>query len=308
MSPVFELTGTVPGVRHSASGVVVDVRNYPPGMVKLRKIGAHLLKMHVGRSVRGTCGLGRRFLYANGDLDLFPEGTSSVWENEDASEFILVRLPSTLLLQTATELALDPLHALEPRYCFRSPQIEHVLIALDSERAAGFPSGPLYVESLALALAIQLLGGYPAGRNRRDGLSTRKLRLVTNHIESHLGENLPLAALAVVAGLSVSHFRTLFKLSTGLPVHEYLIQRRVARARSLLLQGRVSASEAALEAGFAHQSHLARCMRRVLGVTPSQLVRQREDQVPQKHRLDFLKRGTVSSADVEEGLIGRTSG
>jgi AraC family transcriptional regulator len=273
MSNVFELLGTGPGDQNPVGGIAVDVRNYPPGIVKLRETGDHVLKMHVGRSVRGTCGLGRGFLYANGDLDLFPAGRNSVWKNEDASRFILVRLPSTLLLQVATDLALDPLHAVEPHHGFRSPQIEHVLLALDSERAAGFPSGSLYVESLGLALATQLLGGYQADRNGRDGLSARKLRLVTSHIESHLGENLPLASLAAVAGLSVSHFRTMFKRSTGLPVHEYLIQRRVARARSLLLQGRLSASEAALEAGFAHQSHLARCMRRVLGVTPAQLVR-----------------------------------
>jgi AraC family transcriptional regulator len=274
MSNVFELTGRMPGNQSPGGGAVVDVRNYPPGIVKLKKMWDHVLKMHVGPPVRGTCGLGRRFLYANGDLDVFPAGTSSVWENEDANTFIFARLPSTLLLQVAADLALDPLPAVESRYRFRNPQIEHVLIALDSERAAGFPSGPLYVESLAVALAIQLLGGHQAVRNTHDGLSARKLRRVRRHIESHLGENLPLASLAEVAGLSVSHFRTMFKRSTGLPVHEYLIQRRVARARSLLLQGRLALSEVALEAGFAHQSHLARCMRRVLGVTPARLVRQ----------------------------------
>jgi AraC family transcriptional regulator len=274
MSNVFELTGRTPGHQRAGDGVAVDVRNYPPGTVKLKKMWDHVLKMHVGSSVRGMCGLGRRFLYANGDLDIFPAGTSCVWENEDANTFIFVRLPSNLVLQVATDLALDPLPAVEPRHQFRNPQIRHVLTALDSERAAGFPSGPLYVESLGVALAIQLLGGYQAVQNTRDGLSARKLRLVRRHIESHLGENLPLASLAEVAGLSVSHFRTMFKRSTGLPVHEYLIQRRVARARSLLLQGGVPASEVALEVGFSHQSHLARTMRRVLGVTPAQLVRQ----------------------------------
>ncbi len=206
--------------------------------------------------------------------DVFPAGTNSIRENEEANTSILVRLPSTLSLQVAADLALDPLATVEPRHRFRNPQIERVLIALDGERAAGFPSGPLYVESLALALTIQLLGGYKTARNRRDGLSAQKLRLVRRHIESHLGENLPLASLAAVAGLSVSHFGTLFKRTTGVPVHEYLIQRRVARARSLLLQRRLPASEVALEVSFAHQSHLARSMRRVLGFTPAQLVRE----------------------------------
>lgn len=44
-------------------------------------------------------------------------------------------------------------------------------------------------------------------------------------------------------------------------------------ATILLLQGRLSASQIALETGFSHQSHMARCMRRLLGVGPSALVR-----------------------------------
>jgi AraC family transcriptional regulator len=73
--------------------------------------------------------------------------------------------------------------------------------------------------------------------------------------------------------VSASHFKTLFKRSTGLPVHEYVIQRRVERAKALLLRGELPASQVALEAGFAHQSHMARSMRRVLGVTPSSISR-----------------------------------
>lgn len=56
-----------------------------------------------------------------------------------------------------------------------------------------------------------------------------------------------------------------------MPVHGYVIERRVARARELLLAGRHTIAQVAIETGFTHQSHLARCMRRVLGVSPSQL-------------------------------------
>lgn len=57
-----------------------------------------------------------------------------------------------------------------------------------------------------------------------------------------------------------------------MPVHQYVVQRRVERARALLLQGALSASQGALESGFAHQSHMAHCMNRLLGVSPSELV------------------------------------
>jgi AraC family transcriptional regulator len=52
----------------------------------------------------------------------------------------------------------------------------------------------------------------------------------------------------------------------GLPVHRYVVERRVERARQLLLRGDRSMGDIAIEAGFTHQSHMARCLRRVLGI------------------------------------------
>jgi AraC family transcriptional regulator len=49
-----------------------------------------------------------------------------------------------------------------------------------------------------------------------------------------------------------------------------VIKRRVERAKTLLGEG-MPISQTALETGFAHQSHLARHMRRLLGVSPSEV-------------------------------------
>lgn len=125
---------------------------------------------------------------------------------------------------------------------------------------------------LGLGLAVHLLGHYPALQRLRSELSAPQLRRVKAYVEEHLDRVLSLA-LAGVAGVSASHLKTLFKRATGLPVHEYVVQRRVERAKALLLRGELPASQVALDAGFSHQSHMARCMRRVLGVTPTSLVR-----------------------------------
>ena len=120
---------------------------------------------------------------------------------------------------------------------------------------------------------MHLLGQYPAPLRLPRGLSKPQLRRVMAYIEDHLEHPLSLARLAGVAGGSASHLKTLFKRSTGLPVHAYVVQRRVERAKALLVRGELPASQVALAAGFAHQSHMARCMRRVLGVTPTAVVR-----------------------------------
>jgi AraC family transcriptional regulator len=92
-----------------------------------------------------------------------------------------------------------------------------------------------------------------------------------SYIEANLSQDISLGDIAAVAGVSVSHFKSLFRESVGLPAHQYLIRRRVERAKSLLYEGKLSVSQIALETGFAHQSHLAHHMRRLLGVSPKKL-------------------------------------
>lgn len=254
-------------------GLRVDLRTTPPGTVSIEAQPEHRLKVHAGAPVRGACRTSR-FVYTRGDIDIFPAGMSDVWEEESENTSLVVRLAPALLRRAAEDMGLNPDRAgLESRHHFRDARIEHIAWALESDREEGHPGGLLYTESLGLALAFHLLGRYPAPVVDARGLSAPQLKRVTEYIEEHLDRNLSLVRLAGVAGVSESHFRALFKRSTGVPVHEYVVQRRVERARALLLRGELPASQVALEAGFSHQSHMARCMRRVLGVTPTALVR-----------------------------------
>ena len=251
----------------------VDLQTTPPGQVELAALPDHRLKIHAGTPVQGAC-RADRFRYTRGDVDIFPAGMSDVWQVDDVDTALVLYVAPGLLRRAADEMGLDPDRAgLEFRHQLRDPQIEHIAWALDAERRAGNPGGLLYAESLGLALAIHLLGRYPALAESGHGLSPRQLRSLTAYVEEHLDQDLSLDHLSAVVGLSASHLKTLFKRSTGLPVHEYVVQRRVERARALLAKGDLPASQVALEAGFAHQSHMARWLRRILGVTPTAISR-----------------------------------
>ena len=108
------------------------------------------------------------------------------------------------------------------------------------------------------------------GRGRDRTLPRGRLRAVVEYIEEHLGAGPTLEQLAAVAGLSVYHFARQFKVATGLPPHEYVIARRVERAKQFLQGGDLSLAEVAAQAGFSDQSQFSRHFKRLIGVTPGQ--------------------------------------
>lgn len=140
----------------------------------------------------------------------------------------------------------------------------------------GGAGGQLYAESLGTALAVHLLRHYGAlGRlpeRRNGGLTPVQLRRVTDYVEAHLAQELGLAELAAVAGLSPHHFGTAFKAATGASPHRFVVERRVQRARTLLA-GQSSIAGIAHTVGFASQSHLTSHFRRTMGVTPARFRR-----------------------------------
>jgi AraC family transcriptional regulator len=140
---------------------------------------------------------------------------------------------------------------------------------------AGGAGGPLAAESLANVLAVHLLRHVLAPRHperRRDGMLPRaRLRAVVEYVEEHLDASPSLEQLAEVAGLSLYYFARQFKRATGLPPHQYVILRRVERARQLLqTECDLSLAEVAAHTGFSDQSQFSHHFKRLVGVTPRQ--------------------------------------
>lgn len=98
--------------------------------------------------------------------------------------------------------------------------------------------------------------------------------LVRQHLAASAGTWVPLDELARLAGLSRHHFLRVFKAATGLPPHAYQMQQAVEHAKALLAEG-MPISQAALDAGFADQSHFSRCFREFTGATPRQYLASR---------------------------------
>jgi AraC family transcriptional regulator len=242
----------------------------------------HVLCLHVGDPVPVSYRAGhgeRRGVRLHGQFCVVPARSSTRWTLSRPARSLLLRLTPSLLLDTADAMGLGSHEAqLAPSIHIRDSQIERIGWMMQAEDHDAYPGGRLFADSLAAALAarllaLQLRNAASASKPGR-ALPAWRLRHVIEYIETHLDQDLTLAELASVAGFSLSHFKPLFRQAVGMPVHRFVLDRRVERARLRLLEGGRSMTEIALEAGFAHPSHMARCMRRLLGLSPSQVAGQ----------------------------------
>jgi AraC family transcriptional regulator len=154
----------------------------------------------------------------------------------------------------------------------RDQVINRIGLLGQKELSEGGIGGRLYAEGLGTALAVHLLRQYgtlPRARViYKGGIASRPLQRVISYINEYLQDELSLAELARTAKLSPHHFATAFKASTGISPHQYVIKRRIDRARDLLRRDDKTISEIAYAVGFSSQSHLTANFRRMTGLTP----------------------------------------
>ena len=107
---------------------------------------------------------------------------------------------------------------------------------------------------------------------RLEALGTDDLKRVRDYIVAHLNEPMRVSKLASIVGHSPSHFSRVFTRSVGITPHRYVVHLRLQSALELVRGRRYSLAEIASGTGFADQSHLTRWVRRVHGVSPTELV------------------------------------
>jgi AraC family transcriptional regulator len=91
---------------------------------------------------------------------------------------------------------------------------------------------------------------------------------VTEYIRQNLDKELRLAELAALVCMSPYHFARLFKCSTGVPPHRFVVQQRIARARAFLATPELSIAQISRKVGFQTPSHFTTVFRRITGITP----------------------------------------
>lgn len=128
-------------------------------------------------------------------------------------------------------------------------------------------------EDKEAALLVFVGDLFAEGRLRRKVrtgvLDSARLRAVQALIAEHCAESLSLDELAREAGMSRYHFVRAFSRAVGMTPHAWQLDRRIERARAWLERG-MSLADAALQLGFADQSHFQRAFKQRVAATPGE--------------------------------------
>ena len=175
------------------------------------------------------------FVARAGSVCIFPSGFDETNFSLTGSKFeaIVVELDPVRLERFAKSHT--AVGALTPQIVVEDTQIAALLTIMASEVAERCPNGPLYGESLSLALATYLSGRFSV--KGREGKPLRKFseveaRRVMDYIHANLDHALSLSDLAAIVQLSPRHFFRIFSNTFGTTPHRYILDERVAQAKS----------------------------------------------------------------------------
>ncbi len=130
----------------------------------------------------------------------------------------------------------------------------------------------LYADSMAHFLAMHLLMrearlGQSKPQTARP-LSRRQMRVLDEYVSDKSGTALGLPELAALLSMGQNQLLRRLKISTGLTPHQYLMRKRIERARVLLRESDRSIADISLEVGFSSQSHFSERFRALVGTSP----------------------------------------
>jgi AraC family transcriptional regulator len=202
---------------------------------------------------------------------------SSTWDTANTAAFL--EFSPHLLHRLADEMFRgDPYRAqLSTNFNFHDSLVHVLMRKLCDELNASNPHNSLYVESLTHTMILHLLKGYAkltrVSTRSQHRLTVGQIRIIEDYIDSNFSERISLSDMADLLHISVSHFERIFHTSFDRPPYQYVIRRRVERAKQLLSGPYLSLHDVARLCGFADQSHLTRHFTRLVGVTPAHFAR-----------------------------------
>lgn len=248
--------------------------NPPSWQLHLPPINRHFIVAHLSNPCQLSTrwnGLERRSRSVPGNIMIMSAHQGSYWAWKGEIEELQIFLDPEGLSAAAGELGDRPVR-LRDGIGIVDMAIMEIAQRITAELAQPGICGGLFAQSMTHALTLQLLRRHSTLGDRealeRLDIPAHRLRAALEYIEAHLCEDVSLQAIAAASNLSTFRFARGFRKSVGLPPHQYIIGRRLERARELLRTTEDDIGEVARRVGFASQSHFTAVFSKRCGLPP----------------------------------------
>ncbi len=239
----------------------------------------HCIMLNLGAPVFLRCTHQRRSLTGQvvaGESAILPVGTtwSGHYQDSQGHDALLLYLSPLFVRRIMDKLSMLPSGLLTLQIGYRSGHIRHIGMSLLGELNEASVLGPFYAHSLATGLAVQVLKHCSTLKDVHvgGGMAPYRLRKAVSLIEQHLFDEtegrIALRTVARHVGMSYFHFSRAFKHAMGMTPTNYIIERRLERAKKLMQETDLPIADIALRSGFSSQSHFTTSFRRFVGITP----------------------------------------
>jgi AraC family transcriptional regulator len=226
----------------------------------------------VTRKIEGT--RREKGLLGPRNICVTPPETVTEWEHHGHPEILQVYLRRSLYEAAVGELYGCDSSAAEivPRFGIVDPLLEQLAITLADALRNGSVRDGLYIDTVAQMMAVHLARTHSV-QSRQTSLPTpavshQRMRQLIEFVEANLDQPLTLDAMAAQVGISPLYLARAFKAAIGQSPHQYVLARRIERAKELLRNTEMPIIDVALSVGFSSQSHLSHWMIRHTGVPP----------------------------------------
>ena len=215
-----------------------------------------------------------KYCYAPGEMILCRRNTEEWVRWPSPIQMLLITVPDQTFHSVAEEMG-GRAPELNGTPLLKDGRIRALVAAAEADLANGSSAGRIYTDSIGRALAAALMHSQgvlrtPKMGHYRGGLSPSQLRRVTSFVHECLHEDVSLIQMAEQAKLSPAHFSQMFRQSTGVTPHQFVLRARVERAKELLVKKDARVLDVAIACGFRTQQHFAKVFRAFCKMSPTQ--------------------------------------
>ena len=258
-------------------GVYLQHDRQPPFEIPRHTHAEHTLIIGMDNALSAEWSIDGQFRdlqYNRGDVFVVPAGVphKAYWKQE--SEGIMLALKPESVINAAIDSVNSDRLEITSQFASTDKRLFQIVQWLLMELRLKQMGSNIYAESLITMIKVHLLRTYsviqPTIPDYRGGLAKHKQKRAIAFINENLDCDLKLAQIAGLIEMSPYHFARMFKQSTGLSPHQYLVRQRLVKAKELLRYSDMAIADIAYTVGYKNPSHFAKVFRKHLKVSPTE--------------------------------------